>query len=80
MGERFSLPVTRFVTKGDVFMYQPDGDAGDPVYVRLNQHILDDVQRTTAQLQAQAPFATITRTDAIHHLIRRGAQADSNHP
>ena len=55
-------------------MYRFDSNAGEPVYVRLNQDILDDVRRTTALLQAQTPFTNITRSDALRHLIRRGVE------
>ena len=48
------------------------GNAGEPVYVRLNKHILDDVQLARVHLQTMTP-ATVTRADAIRHLIMRGA-------
>ena len=63
------------VTEGTACMYHFDGEAGEPVYVRLNDDILENVQRTTAHLQAQAPFANITRSDALRHLIRCGVEA-----
>ena len=50
------------------------GLAGEPVYVRLNEHILGDVREAQAKLQAEAPFATISRADALRECIIRGAQ------
>lgn len=59
-------------------MYDFDGNAGEPVYIRLNQDILDDVQRVTDHLQTQIPLVNITRSDTLRHLIQRGVEAEVN--
>ena len=54
------------------------GPAGEAVGVRLDKTMMDDIHRTRANLQDQAPFATVTQTDAIRYLIRTGVDSELN--
>ena len=55
------------------------GPAEDIVSVRLDRPMMGDIKRTQAVLQAHAPGAAVTQTDAVRYLIKSGVESEFNH-